>query len=1202
MADDVSNDYLNSVKPLSNEAFQEELRVIQESPVDLSGDAPPLVLEPIEVTSARLTEEEYQAELLLEAQRNADMEANPDVKGFGGYAKDVGMGVAIGVINAGTEINHTLANVADFLVPDKWQDDPEYFTKMAEEYSPRLTDGDLAIVGLKAPTTVVGNVTKGIAQFMTGFVPALKAVKGIQAISSVGKGAMTLKTAVGTGAAGAVADLSVFNPYEERLSDMAVKSGIPGFDNAMTQYLKSDEDDPELLARVKQSAEGYVVGKVLEPLIAVVGAFKKTKQVYAEELGMNPPSQATASYMVDPASGAKVDVTLDPTIDKPRFTLNEPSIRVPDEEAQKAFAIDYLDGNYEGAASKASGLVNLKYLNTEEGIRDMIEGFALVKQNAIGKNIRGWTEAAKKAGKLADDAIPEASARVEGLDSFVIKAEETRAAVAYKVKELATIAKTAPSEVTNAEFKDGLKKLMVIDAMTTGNKAEIARAMKAMQRPVTGADMADDILSKTSSMVGKEGQTNWDKMAEMVSQLPDAVSVTRMAKAMSLPNWKDAVVEVYINALFSPATFMINAISNTLSMGGAVVERYAGALRSQVSGSGELTMREANNYALGLAKGVTEGVTAFSQSWKTNAPVMGTGNKFLETQQTTAFSGASFGIESGDKPVMQMLGKGLDLVGIGLRSLPGGTRSLMASDEFFKAMFYRAELSALAQREATKLGIKPNTPEYIAKIREVELGASQGKPGDPYHGISLMSEESAARSTFTESFGEGGEKLLEGVRHFRSSYIVLPFVKTPVNLLKYMSRRTPGLAGQSDYMTGELMAGGARADLAEAQIAAGTMYLTAGTMLAAGGYIKGNITDNFAAQRNLQQLEVIPQALVNQETGNQTDLSRLDGNPISFLVFAASAHETVMAYIDANAEELTDSELEDGIMEIMNIPLGAAMNYGLSKSWSQGMAQALDAIKNDTTGEYAQKIAGNLLPAGNSIKWINKQAVDPYMREASDALEEIQNKIPGLSRTLPPVPDLLGNPSMSKQLEAYGMNPIIQKVPNDHPVMTELRRLQLQDPNKVILGGATRILEGVKLDGVEKWNFMQFVRQLKDGDGKDLVDTLNEVIASPDYNSPEMTDARRNEVLSNLYNERKDFAKKALQYDSLMFSKGLPRPYAEEYDLYDYKRITPLADKVSTKLYSKANALFGDVGMSRADYIDTRNDELVRSNLGINLQ
>jgi hypothetical protein len=320
-------------------------------------------------------------------------------------------------------------------------------------------------------------------------------------------------------------------------------------------------------------------------------------------------------------------------------------------------------------------------------------------------------------------------------------------------------------------------------------------------------------------------------------------------------------------------------------------------------------------------------------------------------------------------------------------------------------------------------------------------------------------------------------------------------------------------------------------------------------------------------------------------------------------MFSASVHETVQAYVEANGDEMSPEDLEDGILTIMAVPISVGAKLALSKSWAQGMSQALEAIQKDTEGNYIQKALGNTLPAGNSLKWVNKQSdLDPFLREASDWLEEIQSKIPGLSRSLPPVPDLLGNPTKTKQLDVFGTNPVTVTTPVDHPVMNELRRLQLQSPNEVILGGVTRQLEGVKLDGVEKWNFMQFVKNLKDPQGRDLADKLDAVIQSKDYQDPRNTDEARSNALSAIYNKHKDFAKKALQYDSLMFSKGLPRPYAEEYQLYDYKRITPLASKVGTKQYSQAQKLFGDIGKSRQEFIDERDEAFVKSQLGIELK
>lgn len=1211
MADDSSNDYLKTVTPLSNEEFQAKLAEHSATPEELD-------LPPINVTAKRIPDDGSLDDngdpvVIPPAQHtelvggsatdvNKGGQGGEGVHGVGGYTADIARGAWVGANSAVTEIGHTIANIADFLAPDAWTKDPEYFTKMAEEADPSLKDTDKTFYGAKVPASVAGELTKTTAQFMTGFLPGISAMKGIKAMETAGGIPGAVKSLAGTTAAANISMASAFDPMQKRLSNFAKDSGIPGFDNAVTEWLAQDDNDPALLGRVKQMAEGHILGKVLEPFVAMLGVFKTAKRVVLEEHGVLPKSPTTAAYMTDPATGAKVDVTAQMGDEAPRFTLKEPSVVVPNEAVQQDFAHSYLDGDYEGAAQKTAGLVNLKYLNTEEGIRDMIEGFSLVKNAAIEKNVRGWSEAARKAGKLGADALPEAAARVQGLDSFVIKAEETRTAVAYKVKELAQIAKASPSEVTMAEFKDAFKKLFVIDSMVTGNKSEIARAMKAMQRPTTGGDIAQNILAKSKRTLGASGQTQWDLMAETVGNMPDSTGIIQVAKAAATPNWKDAVTEVYINALFSPPTFAVNAMSNSLSMGGTVLERYAGAARSQLTGSGELTFREANNYALGLAKGISEGASAFAQSWRTNAPVLGTEGKFLESNHQTAFSAATFGIKDGDAPLMMKLGKALDLAGVTLRSLPGGTRSLMASDEFYKAMFYRGELNALAQREAQKEGLKEGSPEYLVKIKEVLNEANHATPGTPFHGISLSAQGFAETSTFTEALGEGGTKMLEGLRTIPGSYIALPFVKTPVNLIKYMSRRTPGLSGYSNYMEAELAAGGARADLAEAQIGLGSMYLTAGLVLASGGYFQGAITDNVAAKRNLIQMGVEEQSYVNQETGEQTALGRLDGNPLSFLLFSATVHETVQAYINANKDEMTDSELEDGVMHILAVPLGAGAKLALQKSWTQGMAQLLDAVQKDTEGNYLQKLAGNLLPAGNTIKWVNKQHVDPYLREADSAFEEIQSKIPGLSKSLPPVPDLLGNPTTTKQLDGFGTNPVTQRIPDDSHVMTELRRLQMEKPNEVIMGGVTRQIDDVKLDGVEKWNFMQFVRHIKDGDGKDLVDSMEEVMNSPDYKSPEMTDGKRNNLLTDMYNKRKDLAKKAIQFDSLAFSQGNERPYAKEYDLYDYKRITPLASKVGTKAFTKAQNLFGNVGIDRQTYIDQRNDEIVKSNLGVDLK
>jgi hypothetical protein len=60
--------------------------------------------------------------------------------------------------------------------------------------------------------------------------------------------------------AGAVSDLTVFDPNEGRLSDMLVEFDSPVLNNAVTQYLATDEDDTEMEGRLKNVLEGMLIG------------------------------------------------------------------------------------------------------------------------------------------------------------------------------------------------------------------------------------------------------------------------------------------------------------------------------------------------------------------------------------------------------------------------------------------------------------------------------------------------------------------------------------------------------------------------------------------------------------------------------------------------------------------------------------------------------------------------------------------------------------------------------------------------------------------------------------------------------------------------------------------------------------------------------------------------------------------------------
>jgi len=121
------------------------------------------------------------------------------------------------------------------------------------------------------PKTLAGNITEGVSRFVTGFYTPNKFLKGAGLVGGFGV------TALRGMAAGAVADLTVFDPNEGRLSDMLVEFDSPVLNNAVTQYLATDTEDTEMEGRLKNVLEGMIVGGVAEGVLFGIKAFKKAK-------------------------------------------------------------------------------------------------------------------------------------------------------------------------------------------------------------------------------------------------------------------------------------------------------------------------------------------------------------------------------------------------------------------------------------------------------------------------------------------------------------------------------------------------------------------------------------------------------------------------------------------------------------------------------------------------------------------------------------------------------------------------------------------------------------------------------------------------------------------------------------------------------------------------------------------------------------
>ena len=129
--------------------------------------------------------------------------------------------------------------------------------------------------------TFVGGLGEGVTQFLTGFIPVAVVAGRIGALTKVGKAGKKALNLKGYAAAGAVADFSVFQAQEQRLSNLI--QAFPSLANPVNEYLAADEDDGEIEGRFKNTIEGLALGGMADSLFAGVKALKRKRGGEADE-------------------------------------------------------------------------------------------------------------------------------------------------------------------------------------------------------------------------------------------------------------------------------------------------------------------------------------------------------------------------------------------------------------------------------------------------------------------------------------------------------------------------------------------------------------------------------------------------------------------------------------------------------------------------------------------------------------------------------------------------------------------------------------------------------------------------------------------------------------------------------------------------------------------------------------------------------
>jgi len=644
-----------------------------------------------------------------------------------------------------------------------------------------------------------------------------------------------------------------------------------------------------------------------------------------------------------------------------------------------------------------AGNIRLDGLDSKEDIRralisteQRVGGFDAARR---GKISQGETKAlASELGMTADDLLK----RRNGQALNAEQALAARSILAKSGDELVALArKTAGgSDEELAAFRRAWLRHVAIQEQVSGATAEAGRALASFKMAASSRLPRGRVLKEMIDGAG--GRDKLEEAANAILELqqqgatPGAVNSFAM-KAMQ-PKFSDKLVELWYNSLLSgPQTHVVNVLSNSLTAGLQIPEHATAAVLGAFrNGTDRVLMSEVGERAVGLLQGTREGLRAFARTLRTGE-VPDHITK-VESRSQEAISG---------------------LKGKIIRT---PTRLLSAEDELFKAIGRRMEISGLAMRQAKGEGLKGDA----LRARVSDLTAN---PTDEMIEKSL---DYARYVTFQKPLGTIGQSISRMTQEHPVLKLILPFVRTPSNIFKYVIERSPVGFVMKEWRA-DFKAGGARRDLALAKMALGSGMGLLVSQLAADGKITGSAPADDKARELLMADGWQPYSL---RIGDKYySYQRLD--PLASTLGVA-------ADLAAKSEYMTDEEREGAASDVVASILKNLSN----KTWLSGLADAIQALEDPDrySGRWFARLAGSMaVPAGAAQV---ARTIDPVLRETKGPMETIRSRVPGLSQSLLPRRDIWGEEIRSEGgLGPDIMSPVWTKTRRNDPLNAEMLRI-----------------------------------------------------------------------------------------------------------------------------------------------------------------
>lgn len=783
---------------------------------------------------------------------------------------------------------------------------------------------------------------------------------------------------------------------------------------------------------------------------------------------------------------------------------------------------------------------NFKYIESEEDIDKVLLQTFLSLNKSINKakvgdlgnqltGVRTWDQAAAKSEIMQSvKSVNDLFAKTDKLDVYMhagrLALSNSGARIKKLGEEILELQRNAGVGMTGIYGDSTALKLKMIEynnAMSihrgialkvTGSSSEIGRALNIHKLIIKQEQALSTDIDSIIAKIG--GIKNVDKKVKLLQGLEHPAQMDTVIR-MSNSKVANALLYARITGLlWNPFTQVVNITGNILNQGLIVTEKYTKAGYASINNAIsknklDYTFKDANMYASSLIKGLNDGFSYVIKEKKFGEgfykETAGT-NRFnmKEISGTVGESGFVQQNPIGDlidpegniKNALKYLGiaddkgtkalkvkRGFESVG---SAVGANLRFMGAVDTMMQAVTFRASVAEQASRQARAEGLTDQA--FIKRVDDLI--------NDPPEELMIKAEQDGLAATFQTAIdktqGKSFVDAMANIVQYGKSYsnstslsfvanVLVPFVKTPTNILKQTLQRVPGLnvlversgPGSLNALFGKL---GKEAQAeAMARFTSGIVLIGAGLSMYESGLIKSE--DN-------------GKKIIIDWGGRATDVSRIEpfGTLIGYGAYVKQAVDKSNRLREADPEQANNI-----VQDIIAAMALSTMQYTSNKSYMKGALDFIelsnDVINGKATGERVGNFLTNqtltFMPFGGAINYA-RNSIDDYKRETDGIVEKLINKIPLASESLDPTLDIItGEPILSDSTTGAFKKQVENKT------LDELRRLdvRMDFPDK---------LKGIKLNSEQKNKIIKYATQ-ESIFGMTLQEALQSQMESEEY-------------------------------------------------------------------------------------------------------